>query len=184
MEYLLYVFAKHDKQEKFVTFLSEEIFIMTNDSDIRYYYGPESVIFKFRSDEKLEDIGGYLNDVLGCSGIVFFLQPYEKEKLYYWVDSNVNKHLFGIDDKNDMTDKQRAEFQKFVFKGLDKEDTNDCGMEIEDFDEGFLNLKEFLNIEKEPVKIPSLDEILDNISEKGIKSLNETELQVLNNYSK
>ena len=57
-------------------------------------------------------------------------------------------------------------------------------MEIEDFDEGFLNLKEFLNIEKEPVKIPSLDEILDKISEKGIKSLNETELQVLNNYSK
>jgi len=183
MEYLLYVFAKHDKQEKFVTFLSEEIFIMTNDNDIRYYYGPESVIFKFKSNEKLEDIGGYLNDVLGCSGIVFFLQPYEKDKLYYWVDSNVNKHLFGIETKDDMSDAQRAEFQKFVFKGLDKEDS-ECDMGINDFDDGFLNLKEFLNIEKEPIKIPTLDEILDKINDKGIKSLNETELQVLNNYSK
>ena len=45
-------------------------------------------------------------------------------------------------------------------------------------------LKEFLNIEKEPIKIPTLDEILDKINDKGIKSLNETELQVLNNYSK
>jgi len=175
MEYLLYVFAKHDKQEKFVTFLSEEIFIMTNDNDIRYYYGPESVIFKFKSNEKTEDIGDYLNNILGCSGIVFFLQPYEKGKLYYWVDSTVNKHLFGVETIDEMTDQDRKEFQHYVFKNLELN-------EIEDYDD-ITDIKEFLKIDKNDKPI-TLDELLDKISDKGIESLTKIEKELLNNYSK
>lgn len=177
MEYLLYVFAKHDKQEKFVTFLSEEIFIMTNDNDIRYYYGPESVIFKFKSNEKTEDIGDYLNNILGCSGIVFFLQPYEKDKLYYWVDSTVNKHLFGIETIDEMTEQDRKEFQHYIFKNLELNDIK------EDEEEDIMNLKEFLTIDKNEV-IPTLDEILDKINDKGIESLTKNEKELLHNYSK
>jgi len=176
MEYLLYVFAKHDKQEKFVTFLSEEIFIMTNDNDIRYYYGPESVIFKFKSNEKTEDIGDYLNNILGCSGIVFFLQPYEKDKLYYWVDPTVNKHLFGIETVDEMTEQDRKEFQHYIFKNLELND-------IEEDEEDIINLKEFLTIEKNE-HTPTLDEILDKINDKGIESLTKNEKELLNSYSK
>jgi len=176
MEYLLYVFAKHNKQEKFVTFLSEEIYIMTNDNDIRYYYGPESVIFKFKSNEKTEDIGDYLNNILGCSGIVFFLQPYEKGKLYYWVDSTVNKHLFGIETIDEMTEQDRKEFQHYIFKNLELND-------IEEDEEDIMNLKEFLTIEKNQHDL-TLDEILDKINDKGIESLTKKEQELLNNYSK
>lgn len=176
MEYLLYVFAKHDKQEKFVTFLSEEIYIMTNDNDIRYYYGPESVIFKFKSNEKTEDIGDYLNNILGCSGIVFFLQPYEKGKLYYWVDSTVNKHLFGIETIDEMTEQDRKEFQHYIFKNLELND-------IEEDEEDIMKLKEFLTIEKNQHDL-TLDEILDKINDKGIESLTKKEQELLNNYSK
>ena len=176
MEYLLYVFAKHDKQEKFVTFLSEEIFIMTNDNDIRYYYGPESVIFKFKSNEKIEDIGDYLNNILGCSGIVFFLQPYEKGKLYYWVDSAVNKHLFGIETKDEMSEQERKEFQQYVFKNLELN-------EIEDCDEDITDIKEFLKIDKSDTQL-TLDELLDKINDKGIESLTKKEKELLKNYSK
>jgi hypothetical protein len=182
MEYLLYVFAKHDKQEKFVTFLSEEIFIMTNDNDIRYYYGPESVIFKFKSNEKTEDIGDYLNNVLGCSGIVFFLQPYEKGKLYYWVDSTVNKHLFGIETIDEMTEQDRKEFQSYIFKNLELNEEDD----INEHDEDFLNIKELLNTDATPCKKIdlTLDELLDKINDKGIESLTKKEKELLNNYSK
>lgn len=176
MEYLLYVFAKHDKQEKFVTFLSEEIYIMTNDNDIRYYYGPESVIFKFKSNEKTEDIGDYLNNILGCSGIVFFLQPYEKGKLYYWVDSTVNRHLFGIETIDEMTEQDRKEFQHYVFKNLELNDIEEC-------DEDIMNLQEFLSFDKNE-KVLTLDEILDKINDKGIESLTKKEQELLNNYSK
>lgn len=176
MEYLLYVFAKHDKQEKFVTFLSEEIFIMTHDNDIRYYYGPESVIFKFKSNEKTEDIGDYLNNILGCSGIVFFLQPYEKGKLYYWVDSTVNKHLFGIETEDEMSEQERKEFQQYVFKNLELN-------EIDDFDEDITDIKEFLKIDKSDTQL-TLDELLDKINDKGIESLTKKEKELLKNYSK
>lgn len=176
MEYLLYVFAKHDKQEKFVKFLSEEIYIMTRDNDIRYYYGPESVIYKFKSDEKTEDIGDYLNNILGCSGIVFFLQPYEKGKLYYWVDSTVNRHLFGIETIDEMTEQDRKEFQHYVFKNLELNDIEEC-------DEDIMNLQEFLSFDKNE-KVLTLDEILDKINDKGIKSLTKKEQELLNNYSK
>jgi hypothetical protein len=176
MEYLLYVFAKHDKQEKFVTFLSEEIYVMTHDNDIRYYYGPESVIFKFKSNEKTEDIGDYLNNILGCSGIVFFLQPYEKGKLYYWVDSTVNRHLFGIETIDEMTEQDRKEFQHYVFKNLELNDIEEC-------DEDIMNLQEFLSFDKNE-KVLTLDEILDKINDKGIESLTKKEQELLNNYSK
>lgn len=176
MEYLLYVFAKHDKQEKFVTFLSEEIYIMTKDNDIRYYYGPESVIYKFKSNEKTEDIGDYLNNVLGCSGIVFFLQPYEKGKLYYWVDSTVNKHLFGIETIDEMTEQDRKEFQSYIFKNLELNDIEEC-------DEDIMNLQDFLLFDKTET-ILTLDEILDKINDKGIESLTKKEKELLNNYSK
>ena len=55
MKYLLFVFAKHVDQEEFIKFLGGEIGRVIESSDVKYYYGPESVIFTFNSNEDSTD---------------------------------------------------------------------------------------------------------------------------------
>jgi hypothetical protein len=39
IKYILFIFAKHKDQEKFVKILAEEIIGITDSTDIKYYYG-------------------------------------------------------------------------------------------------------------------------------------------------
>lgn len=181
MEYLLFIFAKHEtKQEEFVKIMAEEIVAVADSSDIKYYFGPESVIFTFKSLEGFENVSSFFQMILGSSGIVFFLQPYQPDKLSYWLDPDIDKHLFNVDNKNDeSTPEEKIEFQKFIFGGLENDGYKIAEVDFDMFDDG----DELTKI-KNKKRIPTLNELLDKINDKGIKSLTKTEIELLNNYSK
>jgi len=180
MEYLLFVFAKHDKQEDFIKLIAEEIATIADCEDIKYYFGPESGIFTFKSLDESEEVKSFFQTILGCSGIVYFLSPFEPDKMSYWVDSEINKHLFNIDDvENKQTSEDTIEFQKFIFGSLEHDQNKIAEIDFDMFDEE----DEVLKSKKKP-KDPTLNELLDKINEKGIKSLNKKEIELLNNYSK
>ena len=98
----------------------------------------------------------------------------------YWVDSEINKHLFDIEDvENKQTSEDTIEFQKFIFGSLEHDQNKIAEINFDMFDEEDEILK--VNNKK---KDPTLNELLDKINEKGIKSLSKKEIELLNNYSK
>ena len=179
MEYLLYVFSTHENQENFVKILAEQIMIITNSEDVKYYFGPQSVIYKFSSNEEYEVIGECIKSIFGEAGIVFFLHIFDNTKVHYWLDSDINEYLFGEKNKFQPTEEQKVEFQKTFFKELTEDN-----FEIINQDETlFCEDNDIIKITKKK-KIPTLNDLLDKINEKGLTSLTEKEIKLLNNYSK
>lgn len=180
MEYLLLVFAQHDKQEDFVKTLAEEIVTIVDSEDIKYYFGPESSIFVFKSKAEYKEVSQFFSLVLGSSGIVYFLTINNPEFVSYWLASDIKKHLFNIDEKDETTPEEKNEVQKFFFGHLETENYK-CEVNPELFDEDFDD--EIFTL-KNKKKVVTLDELLDKINELGIQSLSEKEIEILNSYSK
>ena len=173
IKYILFIFAKHNDQEKFVKILAEEIVGATDSTDIKYYFGHEAVIFTFDSIESMSNIQDFFQVILGASGIVYFLSPYEPDKMSYWMDENVGKHLFS-DSEYDQKNEDDMETLSF-----------------NDFDNGMdLLLKEIINddeIEKLRINVKhvkTVDQLLDKIIDEGYGSLLDSEIKLLNEYSK
>jgi hypothetical protein len=181
MKYLLFVFAKHNDQEKFVRILAEEIVGITDSTDIKYYFGPESVILTFDSTDSMSNITDFFQVVLGASGIVYFLSPYEPDKMSYWLDGNIEKHLFnpdktGINVEN--TKEEQVEVQKLFFGELEN-GLDSLLKEITDDDDDIKQIKS-----KVKPKVKTIDQLLDKIIDEGYPSLSDSEIKLLNEYSK
>lgn len=166
MEYLLFIFAKHEKnQEKFVKILAEDITNVSEGSDVNFYFGPESIIYSFKSTESIDDLKEFFNMLLGITGITYFMIPFQPDKMSYWIDPKVHQKLLKTDIDNireELDEETVLKVQKLLF-----------GEIIEDID--------FTEISS---PIPSLDEILDKINEFGINSLSLEEKKQLETYSK
>lgn len=180
MEYILFVFATHKNQGAFVKVLAEDIVSMVGKSDIRYYYGPESSIFVFSTFEDDKSVQDYFSMVLGESGIVYFLVRHEPDKMSYWMDSMIEKHLFNTDNfskQSPNTIEEQLEAQKLFFGDIEEENNNDMILTESDEDELFTKFK--------PKKIElTFDELFDKIADYGYESLTSTEKELLKKYTK
>jgi len=180
MKYLLFVFAKHKDQESFVKILAEEIVGVIDTSDIKFYYGDESAVLTFNTKESIENVKDFFLDTLGASGIVYFLSPYEPDKMSYWLDRKIEKHLFDSDKRSDIVEKtleEQVEVQKLIFGDLEK-GLDSLIQDIEDED-----VDEIKQLKSKP-RVKTIDELLDKIIDCGYESLTEKELILLNEYSK
>jgi hypothetical protein len=180
IKYILFLFAKHKEQEKFVTILGEEIVTLTDSTDVQYYFGSESAIITFNSLESLDSIKDFFQIMLGASEIVYFLSPYEPDKMSYWLDRSVEKHLFNPDKTGiivENTKEEQVEVQKLFIRELEN------GLDS--------LLKEIINEDdikqiksKDKPKVKTLDQLLDKIIDEGYPSLCDSEIKLLNEYSK
>ena len=183
IKYILFLFAKHKEQEKFVTILGEEIVTLTDSTDVQYYFGSESAIITFNSLESLDSIKDFFQFMLGASEIVYFLSPYEPDKMSYWLDRSVEKHLFNPDKTGiivENTKEEQIEVQKLFIRELEN-GLDSLLKEIINQDEDDI-LKE-INYKDKP-KVKTLDQLLDKIIDEGYPSLCDSEIKLLNEYSK
>lgn len=179
MDYLLFVFAYHDNQEKMVNILANEISTVVDSTEIKYYYGPQSVIFTFKTMDDISLLREFFQITFADAGIVYFLIPHEPDKMSYWMDKNIVEHLFGDDKKSsekDISKEQQAEAQKLLFKDLEDITSMLEGMEDDDDDDDIML--------KPKKKEPTLDEILDKINDTGMESLTSEEKKILSKFSK
>lgn len=171
MKYLLFVFAKHEKsQEKFVKFIAEDISVVSDSENINFYFGPESIIYSFSSKESLEDLKDYFDLLLGVINIVYFMVPFEPDKMSYWISPEIEKSLLNTDKNTEKVvfdEENLLRVQKLFFDELDSK--------IFSYDENIMATKK----EK-----PTLDELLDKMIDCGMDSLTESEMELLNKYSK
>lgn len=182
MDYILFMFAKSDKQEDFVETLCKDISVMSDLGDVRYYYGPESVILTFKCSEDFGSINDFMNLLYGKMDLVYILLPYSSDKMSLKMSSDITKHLFNIDLPNEDSEKMsesKSMVQKLLEDVIGSEELMSIFKESED-EESFIDKV----VNKISEKQPSLDELLDKINSQGILALSEKELTLLNNYSK
>lgn len=184
--YILFIFAAHKNQDKFVKMISEEIAGTSDSTEVRYYYGPESAIITFKSLATFEHIKSYLELVLGTSNITFFMMPYIPDNTSFFLEKDIEKHLFGTDKMTENEDKTRYEqiqAQKLFIDDIAEISTNFID-ELMECDEDEDDDDDLIDSLKNKVSDPSLDDILDKISSKGMSALTKKEVSLLKNYSK
>ena len=176
MKYVLFVFGKSEKQDDLVKLICSDVSVMSDLGDVRYYYGPESIIITFSCSESLESIDSFLKFLYEKMNIVYLLFPYEKDKMSLMMDSETSKYLFDIDTVG-LTPEKMSRIAKEVQKLFDET------INSEILDSEILEEDDDITICKQKVKEPTLDEILDKINDSGISSLTEKELSLLSKYS-
>jgi hypothetical protein len=176
--YILFVFAKHDEQEKFITSLAEELSVISDSLNIKFYYGPESGIFTFDTMDDFPIVKEYMEIMFCESKIVYMLLPYDHDKMSVGLTDDIYNHLFTQNVSENMSGFE-PEAQKMLSEEL-KERVDLFFDKINDDDEDDDEIKK---IKSKPL-IPSLDNLLDKIKDKGIASLTKKELSLLEQYSK
>lgn len=166
MKYLLFVFAKHEiDQDNFVKLLAGDISHVSDSTGVNFYYGPESVIFSFSSDENIQNLKEFFNMLLGVCDITYFMIPFEPDKMSYYLRPEVQEELLN-GEKNDIKTSLDSDLVAEVQSLLFGED---------DFDEKIIKPKK---------KVVSLDEILDKMIDVGYDCLTSKEKNLLDKYSK
>lgn len=171
--YILFVFAVHEDQDKFVSIIGEEISMLAMTPDVRYYYGSHSAVFTFSSEESFENLSEFFSIVFTEDGFTYFFLPLDKNKMSSGFGEEVDKHLFGsiplVKTPTDISKLNKIKEELEIYANEEDED--------EEEDDILSKLK------KQP-HIPSVNDILDKITDKGMKSLTKTEKSILDNYSK
>lgn len=180
MNYLFLVFAKHQNQEELVNIISNDISVVSDEGSIKYYYGPESMIFTFTSSDKMNALNEFFHLLYGEIDMVFMLLPYNTDNMSVKMSDEIFSHLFGKTKQDENTEsfiENDPEAQKLYNEFQDKfgaafiESISECEED---------DLVKIKNVKKEP----SLNDILDKINESGISSLTKKELHLLDKFSK
>ena len=176
--YMLFIFGDFDEQENLATNLSSQLLTVVSSPFLKFTYGEYGVVFHFRSNEVFSDLKEYID--MGMSEITeqYFLMEVTKN-VDIKMPRKLKKDFLNIDGEEKKKDiktgeinveakikERREELRNFTFEFLMPADFNQMVQK------------------NEPEYLPTVDEILDKISEKGIDSLTETEKEILDNYGK
>lgn len=178
-DYILFVFAEHPNQDDFVKNIAEDISVVSDSENIKYYYGPSSAMITFKSKDSMQDLSEFLGIIFFSDKIVHVLLPYSHDNMSVGMSPESFKHLFGIEIGESVSgiettaqnvDENSDTIEKFKFIVRDSYDEDDEDDDLE-------------RIKKRP-QLLDIDDVLDKISSNGIESLTTKERNFLETYSK
>jgi len=176
--YMLFIFGDFDEQENLATNLSSQLLTVVSSPFLKFTYGEYGVVFHFRSNEVFSDLKEYID--MGMSEITeqYFLMEVTKN-VDIKMPRKLKKDFLNIDGEEKKKDTKTGEINVEAKLKERRE-------ELRNFTFEFLMPADFNQMvqKNEPDYLPTVDEILDKISEKGIDSLTETEKEILDNYGK
>lgn len=176
--YMLFIFGDFDEQENLATNLSSQLLTVVSSPFLKFTYGEYGVVFHFRSKELFSDLKEYID--MGMSEITeqYFLMEVTKN-MDIKMPRKLKKDFLNIDGEEKKKETRTGEINVESKLRERKE-------ELRNFTFEFLMPTDFNQMvqNNEPDYLPTVDEILDKISEKGINSLTEQEKEILDNYGK
>jgi hypothetical protein len=176
--YMLFIFGDFEEQENLATNLSSQLLTIVSSLFLKFTYGEYGVVFHFRSKEVFSDLKEYIDMAMSEITEQYFLMevtnsvdikmPKKLKKDFLNIDGEVKKEQNKTGEINVelKLKERREELKNFTFEFLLPADFNQ------------------MVAKQEPEEMPTVDEILDKISEKGINSLTEKEKEILDNYGK
>jgi hypothetical protein len=175
---MLFIFGDFDEQENLATNLSSQLLTVVSSPFLKFTYGEYGVVFHFRSKEVFSDLKEYID--MGMSEITeqYFLMEVTKN-VDVKMPRKLKKDFLNIDGEEKKRETRTGEINVESKLKERKE-------ELKNFTFDFLIPVDFDKMvqKNEPDYLPTVDEILDKISEKGIDSLTEKEKEILDNYGK
>ena len=176
--YMLFIFGDFDEQENLATNLSSQLLTVVSSPFLKFTYGEYGVVFHFRSKEVFSDLKEYID--MGMSEITeqYFLMEVTKN-VDIKMPRKLKKDFLNIDGEEKKKENKTGEINVESKLKERKE-------ELRNFTFEFLMPTDFNQMvqKNEPDYSPTVDEILDKISENGIESLTEKEKEILDNYGK
>ncbi len=175
--YMLFIFGDFDEQETLATNLSSQLLTVVSSPFLKFTYGEYGVVFHFRSKEVFSDLKEYVD--MGMSEITeqYFLMEVTKN-VDIKMPRKLKKDFLNIDGEEKKKENKTGEINV-------ESKLKERREELRNFTFEFLMPADFDKmVQNETDYQPTVDEILDKISERGIESLTETEKEILDNYGK
>ena len=176
--YMLFIFGDFDEQENLATNLSSQLLTVVSSPFLKFTYGEYGVVFHFRSKEVFSDLKEYID--MGMSEITeqYFLMEVTKN-VDIKMPRKLKKDFLNIDGEEKKKENKTGEINV-------ESKLKERREELRNFTFEFLMPTDFNQMvqKNEPDYSPTVDEILDKISENGIESLTEKEKEILDNYGK
>jgi hypothetical protein len=173
--YMLFLFGDFSDLESITQELSMQFLPFVTSPFLKYTYGEFGVVFHFRSDETFTDLKEYVDMSLNEIVDQYYLMEATKN-VDIKMDRKLKKDFLNIDGE---TKKEQPKTGTIDVESKVRERRE----ELRNFTFEFMLPMDF-NPKKEPDYLPTVDEILDKISEKGIETLTEKEKEILDNYGK
>jgi len=189
IQYLLFIFDDFTKNEKIVDLIALQLSALTDkDSFVKYNHGKYGIVINLQSHFSFYEFRDYVHTILENIVSQYFL--IEKPKnMYAFMPPELKLNLFDLYDENNFNENEKdVNFDKslnimdnflyyYTSSISDEKLISDEKMET-------MFSKIMSEIEKSEIEVPTVDDILEKIKEKGMKSLTDNEKQILDEYSK
>ena len=176
--YMLFIFGDFTEMENFIDEISYQLITVVSSEFLKFNYGEFGMVLHFRAKETFSELKDYIDMCLDGQVEQYFLME-ATENVDIKMDRKLKKDFLNIDGVKKENKNKEVDVEK-----LNEEKEKRLG-----------NIMEFiLPLSEEkfefPMKFkrpespkPTVDQILDKISEKGIESLTKEEKQILDNYA-
>jgi len=176
--FLLFMFGSWkivEEDEMVFNHIKELFHTVTDEEEITFITGENLIIANIQSELSLEDMHSLFVDTVKPEISAYFIIP-NPQKVKYRLNPQLEGQLFGKVPENNNIKNFVEIFQKELVKNLQKMTEDMIRNQIKINDNTFTETIDEVKLE--------LDDILDKIHAHGIHSLNEKELNYLNNQSK
>lgn len=177
MEYILFAFGDYNENPQALTTLTE-IVSQISSNEIKYQHGDSGVIISFGTKLGWKQIDEYMKKNIVKLTAMYFVFPLDSDMIYS-MDEEISKHLFS---NTDILTEKKQDTKYFSDNTGAPEFLGGLHIHRTSSYDDFFKLFYEEVIQEEPQM--TLNELLDKINEKGIDSLSQNQLQLLETYSK
>lgn len=177
--YMLFIYGDFRDKEEGVEEMALQFVPIVSSDFVKYNYGDHGVVLHFSTKETFEDLKEYIDMIL--NGVIeqYFLVE-KTENSFVQMPKKLKDDLLKINNEEDNKETKNGSieintnFKSFEYKDPDK---------IINMFMPIFNPEDLIYTPYEYYE-PTIDEILDKITEKGIESITKQERQILENYGK
>jgi hypothetical protein len=184
-QYLLFLYDDFRGKDEVVKILTEQMSIFIAEGTfLKFNYGDFGIIFHFESPFSFIGLRENVQFIFDRVSYQYFLMEYPPN-LHVFMPSDLKLNLFDLTSENNTKETNLGNenihiFDKFMFHITSTFNPQDFIFEEED-STIFTSIVQEVTEERNK---PTVDELLEKILEKGIKSLSKYEKKLLDEYSK
>jgi len=176
--YMLFIFGDFTEMENFIDDISYQLVTVVSSEYLKFNYGEFGMVLHFRTNETFSELKEYIDMCLEDVVEQYFLME-ATENVDIKMDRKLKKDFLNIDgvkkeNKNKEVDVEKLSEEKKKKLG----DMMEFILPLSD-----TNFEFPIQFKRPQEPKPTVDQILDKISEKGIESLTKEEKQILDNYA-
>lgn len=177
-KYLIFVYGEFSDND--IKRITNNIAPITEGKAFKFLYTQDHIIFHFESSFEMEFIQEFILDTIKDECLMYFMTEYN-DSLSYYIPADSGEYLFNLSsiENNDMV----VSGTNIVDAYSKEEEVDDEEEDDDDEDISEIDAIMIMQRLKKDLRRPTLDEILDKISEEGKESLTQYEQAILDKYS-